>query len=82
MAYNNAEVKNKFAKANIKGGDRNLDFRGRSGDQVLKPGSGDRSQYRRSGIDPVASPATRIVPISAVAIGLAASLMPDKFSKD
>ncbi len=41
VAYNNAEVKNKFAKANINGGDRNLDFRGRSGDQVLKPGSGD-----------------------------------------
>jgi hypothetical protein len=44
--YNNAEVKNKFAKANINGGDRNLDFRGRGGEQVLKPGNkpggGDR----------------------------------------
>jgi hypothetical protein len=42
--YNNAEVKNKFAKANIKGGDRNFDFRGHGGNQVLrpdnKPGSG------------------------------------------
>jgi len=37
--YNNAEVKNKFAKANIKGGDRNLDFRGHGGNQVLKPGN-------------------------------------------
>jgi Protein of unknown function (DUF3300)/Chaperone of endosialidase len=37
VAYNNANVKNKFNKANIKAGDRNFDFRGHSGNQVLKP---------------------------------------------
>ena len=37
VAYNNADVKNKFNKANINAGDRNLDFRGHSGNQVLKP---------------------------------------------
>jgi uncharacterized membrane protein YgcG len=44
VSYSNAEVKSKFAKANVKGGDRNLDFRGHGGNQVLrpdtKPGSG------------------------------------------
>ena len=37
VAYNNADVKNKFNKANINAGDRKLDYRGRSGEQVLKP---------------------------------------------
>jgi uncharacterized membrane protein YgcG len=40
--YNNADVKTKFAKANVKAGDRKLDFRGHGGEQVLKPGGGDR----------------------------------------
>ena len=39
VAYNNADVKNKFNKANINASDRKLDYRGRSGDQVLKPGN-------------------------------------------
>jgi Protein of unknown function (DUF3300)/Chaperone of endosialidase len=39
--YNNDAVKNKFANANIKSGDRKLDYRGRSGEQVLKPGNGN-----------------------------------------
>lgn len=38
--YNNDAVKNKFANANARPGDRKLDYRGRSGDQVLKPGTG------------------------------------------
>jgi hypothetical protein len=37
VAYNSADVKSKFNKANINTGDRNLDFRGHSGNQVLKP---------------------------------------------
>jgi uncharacterized membrane protein YgcG len=35
VAYNSADVKSKFNKANA--GDRNLDFRGHGGNQVLKP---------------------------------------------
>ena len=41
VSYNNDAVKNKFANANIKSGDRKLDYRGRSGEQVLKPGKGN-----------------------------------------
>ena len=37
--HNNA-VKNKFAKAGTLPSDRKLDYRGRGGDQVLKPGTG------------------------------------------
>jgi len=37
VAYDNDAVRNKFSKANVNAGDRNLDFRGRTGDQVLKP---------------------------------------------
>ena len=39
VAYNNADVKNKFNKANINASDRKLDYRGRSEEQVLKPGN-------------------------------------------
>ena len=39
VAYNNVDVKNKFNKANINANDRKLDYRGRSGEQVLKPGN-------------------------------------------
>lgn len=46
VAYDNDAVRNKFSKANINTGDRNLDFRGHSGNQVLKPdnkpGAGNR----------------------------------------
>jgi hypothetical protein len=41
VSYNNDAVKNKFANANIKSGDRKLDYRGRGGEQVVKPGRGD-----------------------------------------
>jgi hypothetical protein len=37
VAYNNTDVKSKFNKANINGGDRNFDFRGHSANQVLRP---------------------------------------------
>ena len=40
VSYNNTQVKNKFANANIKAGDKKLDFRGRGGEQVIKPGAG------------------------------------------
>src|SRR5262249_35900339 len=39
VRYNNDAVKNKFANANVKSGDRKLDYRGRSGE--LKPGKGN-----------------------------------------
>jgi hypothetical protein len=42
VSYNNVDVKNKFAKTNVNAGDRKLDFRGHGGEQVLKPGGGDR----------------------------------------
>ena len=35
-------MRNKFAKADTRPADRKLDYRGRSGEQVLKPGTGDR----------------------------------------
>jgi hypothetical protein len=41
VSYNNDAVKNKFANANARPGDRKLDYRGRSGDQVLNVGKGD-----------------------------------------
>jgi hypothetical protein len=37
VAYDNDAVRNKFANANARPSDRKLDYRGRSGDQVLKP---------------------------------------------
>ena len=56
---NNDAVRNKFAKADTRPADRKLDYRGRSGEQVLKPGKpagrsrgkpggGRPSQSRRS----------------------------------
>lgn len=42
--YSNAEVKNKFAKADVRPADRKLDFRGHDGKPILKPGGGDRPQ--------------------------------------
>ena len=37
--YKNDAVRNKFAKADTRPADRKLDYRGRSGEQVLKPGN-------------------------------------------
>jgi hypothetical protein len=46
VSYNNKSVQNKFANANVRSSDRKLDYRGRGGEQVLKPGNkpggGDR----------------------------------------
>jgi hypothetical protein len=41
VRYNNTNVQQKFSKTNIGSGNQRLDFRGHSGEQVLKPG-GDR----------------------------------------
>ena len=41
--YDNDAVRNKFAKADTRPADRKLDYRGQSGDQVLKPGKGASS---------------------------------------
>ena len=46
VSYNNDAVRNKFAKADTRPTDRKLDYRGRSGEQVLKPGKGDRPARR------------------------------------
>jgi hypothetical protein len=40
--YSNTSVQNKFAKNTVKSGDRKLDYRGRGGEQVLKPDSKPR----------------------------------------
>jgi hypothetical protein len=45
VRYNNNDVRQKFSKADIGNRDQRMDFRGRDGQQVLKPGSdrpGDR----------------------------------------
>ena len=60
VAYNNAEVKNKFNKANINASDRNLDYRGHSGNQVLKPDNKPGVAQATAASSPVAT----IVPIS------------------
>ncbi len=39
VSYNNKDVRNKYAKADVRSGDRKLDYRGRGGEQVLKPGT-------------------------------------------
>ena len=39
VSYNNKQVQNKFANANVQSGDRKLDYRGHGGEQVLKPGN-------------------------------------------
>ena len=41
VQYDNYAVRNKFAKADTQPVDRKLDYRGRSGDQVLKPGKAE-----------------------------------------
>jgi hypothetical protein len=43
VRYNNNGVRQKFGNNNIRGGGQNrMDFRGRGGDQVLRPGGGQR----------------------------------------
>ena len=43
VQYANDAVRNKFAKADTQPADRKLDYRGRSGEQVMKPGGRDRA---------------------------------------
>ena len=57
MSYNNEDVRNKYAKADVRSGDRKLDYRGRGGEQVLKPGNtkpggGDRPNFGGDGKKP------------------------------
>jgi hypothetical protein len=52
VRYNNNEVRQKFSKTDIGNRDQRIDFRGRDGNQVLKPGSdrpGDRPGGRPDG---------------------------------
>jgi hypothetical protein len=43
VAYNNTNVQQRFGNTNIRAGSQTrLDFRGRSGEQVLRPGGGER----------------------------------------
>ena len=37
VGYNNNQVRNKFSNTNVRPGNRQLDFRGRNGQEVLKP---------------------------------------------
>ena len=50
VAYNNANVRQKFAGTTGRpGGKAKADFRGRGGQQVLKPGAGDRGKLAQKG---------------------------------
>jgi len=50
VRYNNANVSQKFGNNNIRGGAQNrMDYRGRSGEQVLKPGGGQANLGDRGG---------------------------------
>ena len=53
VQYSNTNVQQKFGNNNIRAGSQDrMDFRGRSGDQVLKPGSGGCQSWRRQGGQP------------------------------
>ncbi len=39
VGYNNKQVRNKFANANVRPGNHKLDYRGRNGQAVLRPGN-------------------------------------------
>jgi hypothetical protein len=58
VRYNNDNVKQKFGKADVANRDQRMDFRGRDGQQVLKPGS-DRPGDRPGGARPEARPSDR-----------------------
>jgi hypothetical protein len=49
VSYNNKSVQNKFANADVRSSDRKLDYRGRGGEQVLKPGGGNQSNLGGQG---------------------------------
>jgi hypothetical protein len=58
VRYNNDSVKQKFGKADVVNRDQRMDFRGRDGQQVLKPGS-DRPGDRPGGARPETRPSDR-----------------------
>ncbi len=71
VKYENDAVRNKFAKGDTRPADRKLDYRGRSGEQIVKPGKGD------------GKPGGPTVPISAVkATDRAASRISARSSRD
>ena len=91
VKYNNDAVRNKFAKADARPTDRKLDYRGRSGEQVLKPGTGDRKPGGADRLGPAretANPAAWTVPAPAAIVRISAardrdrSRMSVKFSRD
>ena len=50
VRYNNTNVQQKFGSNNVRGGSQDrMDFRGRGGDQVLKPGGGQANLGDRGG---------------------------------
>ncbi|MGZ7060569.1 MAG: DUF3300 domain-containing protein, partial [Candidatus Angelobacter sp.] len=50
VRYNNANVQQKFGNNNLRGGSQNrMDYRGRGGEQVLKPGGGQATLGDRGG---------------------------------
>lgn len=52
VKYNNANVQQKFGNSNLRSGSQDrADFRGRSGEQVLKPGGGQTNLGDRGGAD-------------------------------
>jgi hypothetical protein len=74
VSYNNDAIKNRFANANARPGDRKLDYRGRSGEQVLNVGkdvgkprganrpsldAGDQADLARKGDRPGERPGKR-----------------------
>ena len=70
MRYNNANVQQRFGNNNLKAGASNrMDFRGRDGQQVLRPGQDRPGSGDRAGIAPVIVVATaRARAIGRVAI--------------
>jgi hypothetical protein len=49
VSYNNKQVQNKFANADVRSADRKLDYRGRGGEQILKPSGGKQSNLGGQG---------------------------------
>ena len=50
VGYNNKQVQKKFANTNVQPGNRKLDYRGRNGQEVLKPGNKPRNNLGGQGL--------------------------------